>query len=346
MKTLKFITSLILTVMLTFTSCQDEIDSESGLNPNTNSANSTATSNFERSSMYDGSFDDFVDGISCSSILYPYTATVNNQEITLLSQLDLSIVLNILGAITNDDDSVVLHFPLTVKLSNYSEVIVNNQSEYNAIMDTCTEAEEKAKEAINCINIDYPVTILTFNVNAEQTGSFIVNSDESLYTYMSSMDDQERYSISYPITATLNGETTVEISSDLDLQARIDECTETENTMEEAEEDAKTLEEILADTTFKIESLLVAGIDTTSDFVDYTIAFSNDLKLMANNSLNTVEGTYTVDSELDVMLELSFIGNTSLNLFNKTWTVTSYDENTITLESTTTSLLKLVLTKQ
>ncbi|GAA4290352.1 hypothetical protein [Aestuariibaculum suncheonense] len=345
MKKLKFITSLVLAATLTLTSCQDEIDSESGLNPNTNSANSTATSNFERTSMYDGSFDDFVDGISCSSIMYPYTATVNNQEITLLSQLDLSLVLNILGAITNDEDTVILHFPLTVQLSNYTEATINSQAEYNALMDACTEAEANAEEAINCLNIDYPVTILTFDINAEQTGSFVVETDQALYTYMSSMGDDERYSISYPITATINGDSTIEISSDADLQTRIDECTATEKTMEEAEEDAKTLEEILADTSFKVESFLVAGIDTTSDFVDYTIAFSNDLSVVADNSLNTVNGSYMVDSELEVMLELSFLGNTSLNLLNKTWTVTNYDENTITLESSTTSLLKLVLVK-
>ncbi|MBD0825009.1 hypothetical protein [Aestuariibaculum marinum] len=346
MKKLKFITSLVLVATLTLTSCQDEIDSESGLNPNTNSANSTATSNFERSSMYDGSFDDFVDGMSCSSIMFPYTATVNNQEITLLSQLDFSLVLNILGELTNDEDAVILHFPITVKLSNYTEVVVNNQTEYDALMDACSEAEDNAEEAINCLEIDFPVTILTFDVNAEQTGSFVVESDQALYTYMSSMSEQERYSIDYPITATINSDTTIEISSDIDLQTRIDECLATEEAIEEAEEEAEELEDILVESSFRVESLIIAGIDSTNDFLGLTLEFYNDLSMMASNNSEDTNGEFSIGSELQVELKLTLLGlDTSLNLLSSSWVVTSFDEDTITLQNKSNSTAILVLKK-
>ncbi|MBD0832262.1 hypothetical protein [Aestuariibaculum sediminum] len=345
MKTLKFITSLVLTALLTLTSCQDEISEESGLNPNTNTANSAATNNFKRTAMYDGSFDDFLDGMSCSSVLFPVTATINNTEITLLSQLDYTTVINILGEFTNDDDAVVFKFPIRVKLSNYTEVEIKNQSEYDALMETCNEAEQNAEDAINCLEIDYPVTVLTFNINAEQTGSFVLQSNQELYSYMNNMNNDERYSIEYPFTATANGDSVVEITSDLDLQTRIEECSATEDTIEEAEENAKNLEVILADSTFKIESLIVAGIDTTNELVDYTIEFSNDLTVIAKNTTETVQGTYMVSSELDVILAINFTGNTQLEILNNNWVVKSFNENQITLESSTTTAIKLILTK-
>jgi hypothetical protein len=65
---IKTITGIALMAIFGFTSCQSEVDDVQGENPNTNAANSTTANNLKRTSMYDGSFDDFIDGASCSSI--------------------------------------------------------------------------------------------------------------------------------------------------------------------------------------------------------------------------------------------------------------------------------------
>lgn len=348
MKNLKLLTAILITSILSFTSCQDEIDVENGQNPNTNSSTSPTANNLERSSMYDGSFDDFLDGISCSSILLPVTATINNIEVTLINESDYQIVLNILGLLTNDDDSIELQFPLTVKLSNYTEVQVANQSEYDALIAACEEAEDNAEDAISCIDINFPITILTYSLNVEQTGRVVIETEQQLYTYMNNFGDDELFAIDYPITATLNGDssTVIEISSDLDLQARITECLGTEDTEEEAEENAKNLETILVDGLFKVESFVLAGIETANDYADYTIDFANDLSCTATNTvLDTVEGTYEVTSELEVFLSLSFTGNASFQLLNQTWEVTSYSTSSISLQSTTNAAVTLVLSQ-
>lgn len=348
MKNLKLLTAILISSILSFTSCQDEIDVENGQNPNTNSSTSPTANNLERSSMYDGSFDDFLDGISCSSILLPVTATINNIEVTLINESDYQIVLNILGLLTNDDDSIELQFPLTVKLSNYTEVQVANQSEYDALIAACEEAEDNAEDAISCIDIDFPITILTYSLNVEQTGRVVIETEQQLYTYMNNFGDDELFAIDYPITATLNGDssTVIEISSDLDLQSRITECLGTEDTEEEAEENANNLETILVDGLFKVESFVLAGIETANDYADYTIDFANDLSCTATNTvLDTVEGTYEVTSELEVFLSLSFTGNTSFQLLNQTWEVTSYSTSSISLQSTTNAAVTLVLSQ-
>lgn len=347
MKTLKLFTTILFISFLGFTSCQDEIDNENGQNPNTNSADSQTTSNLERSSMYDGSFDDFLDGISCSSILLPVVATVNGTQVSIVSQSDYQQVLNILGEFNNDDDTVTLQFPLSVRLSNYTEVVVTNQGEYDALIDACSEAENSGKAAINCLNIDFPIAILTYSLNLEQTGSIVIESEQELYTYMNNFGNDELFAVNYPITATLNDNTVVEITSDLDLQAQISECLANDDTMDEAEENANTLEGILVDGAFKVQSFVSAGVDTANDYANYTVDFANDLSCSAHNTVNTtindIEGTYTVTSELEVYLTLTFSGNSTFELLNNTWEVTSYSENSISLQSTTNASITLVL---
>ena len=115
MKTLKTITGIAAIALFGFTSCQSEVNEVDGQNPNTNGANSTATTNFKRTAMFDGSEDDMLDGTSCSSIVLPAVATVNGTRVTLLTQLDYQQVISILGQFNNDQDSVVLQFPLKVK---------------------------------------------------------------------------------------------------------------------------------------------------------------------------------------------------------------------------------------
>lgn len=349
MKTLKFISTIVLLSFLGFTSCQNEIDTENGQNPNTNSANSATANNLERSSMYDGSFDDFLDGMSCSSILFPVTATVNGTDVTLFSELDYSAVLDIIGQFNNDNDEVVLHFPLTVKLSNYTEVEVANQTEYNALMDACSEAENTKEDAINCLDIDFPITILTYNLNYDQTGSVVIESKEQLYTYMNNFSNDELFAIDYPITATLSDETVVNIASDSDLKAQIEECLSNDEAEQEASEQADALETILVNGTFKIESFISSGVNTATDYANYTIDFANDFSCTAKNTINTtienVQGTYEVASELDVFLTLNFTGNADFELLNNTWQVTNYSETSISLQSTTNAAITLVLSQ-
>ncbi|MEW4924944.1 hypothetical protein [Algibacter sp. 2305UL17-15] len=349
MKNFKLLTAILLVSILSFTSCQDEIDNENGNRENTNSASSPTANNLERSSMYDGSFDDFLDGMSCSSILLPVTATINNTQITIINESQYNLVLNILGEFTNDDDSIEFQFPLSVRLSNYTEVVVSNQTEYDALMNACEAAENEAKNAINCLNIDFPITILTFDLNVDQTGSVVIESEQQLYAYMNNFGDDALFSVNYPITATLNSDTVVEITSDMDLSTRINECLGIEDDMDEAEENADKLENILVEGTFKVESFVVAGVNTANDYADYTIDFANDLSCTAKNTANAaiedVQGTYTVASELDVFLSLAFSGNATFELLNNTWEVTSYSESSISLKSTTNAAITLVLTQ-
>lgn len=344
MKKLKIVTGIALMAILGFTSCQSEIDDVQGENPNTNSANSTTTTNLKRTSMYDGSFDDFLDGASCSSIVLPVTAKVNGVQVSILNQLDYQQVISIFGQSNNDQDTVVLQFPLKVKLSNYTEVIVTNQTEYNAILNACTSAEASGQDAISSVNISFPITILTYNLSLQQTGSVVITSEQQLYAYMSNVSSTELYSVNYPISVTIADGTKMMVSSDAELQAAITASLKTEAAIAAAVENRKKLETILVNGKFKVDSFINAGVNSATNYKDFTIDFANNLSITAVNLLNTtVNGTYTTSSELNVFLKLNFSGNASFALLNNTWKVTSFTASTITLQSSTNAAVTLVL---
>lgn len=344
MKKLKIVTGIALMVILGFTSCQSEVDDVQGENPNTNSANSTTTTNLKRTSMYDGSFDDFLDGASCSSILLPVTAKVNGVQVSILSQLDYQQVISIFGQLNNDQDTVVLQFPFKVKLSNYTEVTVANQTEYNAILNACTSAEASSQDAISSVNISFPITILTYNLSLQQTGSVVITSEQQLYTYMSNVSSTELFSVNYPISVTIADGTKMTVSSDAELQAAISASLKTEGTIALAVQNRKKLETILVNGKFKVDSYISSGVNSATNYKDFTIDFANNLSITAVNLLNTtVNGTYAISSELDVLLKLNFSGNASFTLLNNTWKVASFTASTITLQSSTNAAVTLVL---
>lgn len=351
MKNLKFITALFLTSLMTLTSCQDEIDNESGDNPNTNTSNSQTASNLERTSMYDGSFDDFLDGNSCSSILLPVTATVNGTEVTIVNQADYQQVIDILAQFNTDEDTVELQFPITITLSNYTQVVVENQSTYDGFIDVCQTLTAAGNEAITCLDIDFPITLLTYSLSLEQTGSVVLETEQQLYAYISDFGDDQLFAINYPITATVDasGNQGLTFNSDAEFQAAISDCLNVQGVEEQAAEDADALETILVDGLFQVQSVINAGVDTASDFAEFTIDFANDLSVVAENTVNVavqdVQGTYQVASQTEVFLDLTFTGNVTFNLLNQNWAVTSFNNTTISLQSTTNAALTLVLTQ-
>ncbi|MGA9638249.1 hypothetical protein [Flavobacterium sp.] len=342
MKKLRIITGMALLAVLGFTSCQSEVDEVQGENPN--SVNSTTGTNIKRVSMYDGSFDDFLDGASCSSIVLPVTAKINGTNVTLLSQLDYQQVISILGTYNDDQDTIIFNFPLKVKMSNYSEVTVNNQSEYDAIINACTSAESASEAAISCVSINFPITLLTYNLTFEQTGSIVIQSKQELYTYMYNANSNELFAVKYPITIKYSDNTTTTISSNGELQSSINECTAKDDAEDLAKENAEKIEKIMVDGAFKVQSFIKLGVDTTTDYKDYTIDFTNDFKIKATNVvLTTVNGTYALSSETDVFLQLNFTGNANFNLLNNNWKVTSFTSSTITLQSSANAAISLVL---
>jgi hypothetical protein len=349
MKTLKLISAIALTAILAFTSCQSEENSEVGTNPNANTSTSPTASNYQRAAMNDGSSDDFLDGNSCTELLFPLTATVNGQQITLLSKLDFSLVLNIIDHFNNDSDVVTFNFPIRVRTNAYAEVTINSQLELNTLKQECENATSQGNDAISCIDIQFPVTILTYGITLEQTGSVVVQSEKQLYTFMTDLQSDELFTINYPISATLSNGTNVQINSDAEFQNAISECIQFEDEKEQAANTANEVEAILSGTKFKVETFVKAGVNTANEYTNWSIEFTNDLKIVAKNVVNAalgeVNGTYTVSSETEAFLNINFASNTAVSALDNTWVISTYSDTLITLKSKTDASVTLAFKK-
>lgn len=346
MKTLKWITGIALMSIFSLTSCQNEVDEVQGDNPNTNTANSTTATNLKRVAMFDGSSDDFIDGSSCSALKFPFIAKVNGVSLTFISQLSFEQAISILGELNNNDDTVEIKFPVTLKMSDYTEVTVNSQAEYDVLVNNCEEAENDGEAAISSLDIKYPITLLTYDASLEQTGSVVITSQEQMYNYMINISSTEYFSVKYPISVTLADGSSEELNSDAELKASITAALNIESSMDEAAEDKEELEEILVNGTFKVNSFINAGANLTSTYLSYTIDFANDWKIKSMNALSTIAtGTYQLTADTDLYLQFGFAGSTDFSLFNNTWKVISFTDTTITLESKTNSAVKLILKK-
>lgn len=156
---------------------------------------------------------------------------------------------------------------------------------------------------------------------------------------MSNISSTELFSVNYPISVTIADGTKTTVLSDAELQAAITASLKTEVAMEEAVQNRKKLETILVNGKFKVDSFVNAGVNSAANYKDFTI----DLSVKAMNLLNTkVNGTYALQSELNVFLKLNFSENASFDLLNNSWKVTSFTASTVTLQSTTNAGLTLV----
>ncbi len=349
MKTIKFLTIITLTALIGFTSCQSEENEQVGNNPNANAPTSETAKKFKRTGMNDGSNDDFLDGNSCAEVLFPVTATVNGQEVTITNAIDYNLVLEIMDEFNDDDDTVVFNFPITVRLSNYTEIVITSQSELEDLNDKCEEASDDMEDAISCAKIDFPISVVTYNIDLEQTGTVVIESEKQLYSFVDDLDSNELFSVKYPINVTLSNGTSVQVNSDDDFEEAVEECTSYEEEEEAAEEAADELESIVSKATFTVESFIKAGVDTAQDYAEYTIEFTNEEKLRAKNTVNTtledIEGEYEVDSDTRVLLEIEFENGTSLSALNNEWVVDTYSNTLITLQSKVDASITLTFKK-
>jgi hypothetical protein len=191
--------------------------------------------------------------------------------------------------------------------------------------------------------------MLTYKISLGQTGSVVVQSEKQLYTFMTDLQGDELFSVNYPISATLSNGTAVQISSDAEFQSTISECIQYEEEEDQAAETAVEVEAILSGTKFKVESFMTAGVDTANDYVDYSIQFTNDLKVVAKNVVNVtlsdIEGTYAVSSETEAFVNIDFASNTAVSALGNDWVVATYSETLVTFKSKTDASVTLAFKK-
>ncbi|NHF58184.1 hypothetical protein FK220_002445 [Flavobacteriaceae bacterium TP-CH-4] len=324
----------LLAVAMTFTACQtDPVDNQEPNEETTMVASSATAQLIARTASNDGSFDNIVDGSSCFDIRFPYTVSVNGLEITINSEQDLYLIEKIFDAVDGDDDILDIIFPVTVTLADYSEITIEGVEDLRELAAECTEGGDD--DDIECIDFIYPITLFTFDINSQQTGSVTVESDRELRRFFAGLGPNDLIGIDFPIELEMYDGTKVTVDS---YQELADALERAKNACDEDDDDdyndddftKERLDNLLVECPWWVRDVRRDNLNQTDQYLEYLMNFTEDGTVTVTGSAGgTVTGTWeTRITDWRVALVLEF--ETMID-FNLEWFVYEIDEDKIKL---------------
>ena len=189
MKIFKPILIVLLGFLLTITSCRTEDDLiidppiEAAI-----TANSYVANLISRTTSNDGSMDNIIDNASCFSVELPVIVTVNDIEIEINNNAGYQDIEDIIDLFDDDIDSIIISYPITVVLTDFSTEILYSDSEL-AVLSTNCNGENEDDDDIECIDFQYPISASVFNEDAELIETIIIINDNSMYDFIDDLDE-------------------------------------------------------------------------------------------------------------------------------------------------------------
>ncbi|MGB3150340.1 MAG: hypothetical protein WBB27_06715 [Maribacter sp.] len=288
----------LLVTALSFNSCQDEFEEiNTGDEPQAIMANSTTAVLVKNTATRDGSFDNIVDGASCIDIKFPYTVEVNGLEVTINSRQDLKLIEIIFDEIDDDVDLLEIFFPITITSGDFTEITINGIDDLRELAEQCKEGGED--DDIECVDFVYPMTLFTFDINLEQTGNVVVESDKDLRIFFGGLDNNDLVSFDFPITLELYDGSKVEVNGNEELARVIenskDACDEDDDDdYNDDDFDDERLDLFLTQCTWLVKEIRRNDVEQTPQYVDYAFNFMEDgtVNVKDRAGLN-IDGTWS-----------------------------------------------------
>ncbi|WP_318311865.1 hypothetical protein [Flagellimonas crocea] len=324
----------IVVLVLGVSSCQEEYEEIGGGNEEqTISANSNTAVLIQKTSSNDGSYDNIVDGASCFAVQFPYTVNVNGVEVTIDSKSDLEVIEEIFDEFDDDDNVLDIVFPITITLSDFSEITIENQDELQLMARECLEGG--GDDDIECIDFVYPITLFTFDLQNQLSGEAQVESDKDMRIFFAELEENQLISVQFPITLKKYDGTEVLIESNEALAAALEmaknECDEDDdNNYNDDDFSKEGLDELLTSCPLEVRQVIREELDNTTQYFERLLTFSDDgTVVMSNYTTADVTGTWSTEmTDSGVMLSLEF---ETLIDFNLQWHVYQLEEGVIKL---------------
>ncbi|KFF02959.1 hypothetical protein [Flavobacterium reichenbachii] len=310
-------------------SCQNETEEQNSNAEGTVTKVSPLTSYLQRVAMVPTVQDNIIDNSSYCTIKFPYTVTVNNENITLNTAADYQKVLNNINASTTDDDDVKIDFPVTMVYYNYIEKFIPNQSDFNTLIDYWNLYPDLLSK-INGLNINYPITINSYNSSNQIASSVSITSDQTFFNFIKNLNDSEYISLRYPITIRDYNSQTKSIASNLDfenaIKYAIDYCPEN-----------NTASLQFAETITKGSWTIPYFFDDsekTSSYSGYSFVFKSDKSVVAAKAGISETGQWDNTSYYGVQeLKIKFNSELLSKLNNNNWKLFEFNNSQIRLRN-------------
>ena len=331
-KKVAFISLLI--IAMTFTSCQEEFEElPNSEDQTTITASSSTAQLIIQTSSNDGSFDNIVDGSSCIAVQFPYKVNVNGLEITIDSIEDLKLIEEIFDELDDDNDILDIIFPINITLSDFSEITINGIEGLRELARECVEGGND--DDIECIDFVYPLTFFTFDINKQQTGSVVVESDRDMRRFFHELGENDVVSLDFPVKLKLYDATEITVTNHAELATAINNA---KNACDEDDDDdyndddfnKERLDSYLIECPFIVREVNRNNQDQTEQYFEYAINFkeNGEVKVFDRQG-NILNGTWSTKvGEERVLLTLNF---ETLVDFSLEWAVYEIGEGRIKL---------------
>ena len=286
--------------------------------------NSVVANLMQRTALNDGSDDNIIDRASCITVQLPVNLVVNNLPIVINEEDDYNTIEAIFDESDSDTDTLIINFPISIILEDFTEFSVNTESELNSFRDNCA-GENEEDEDIECIDFNYPISFSTYNTLIDELDSESVDSDKELYEFIDAIEDYLVVNINFPILLSLYDGTFESVSNLNDLESAIqdviNDCDEDDDFDFDEDDNIDASEQEFIDLLvlcpWEIEELEVNDQDVEDQFEDYRFTFNLDGTAVATDAEGTdFNGTWIVSTNNGLRLTIQFDDFTSIN---NTW---------------------------
>lgn len=318
-------------------SCQDSIpetieeDTTVQLQSNTNLSDLLS-----RVALKDGSKDNIIDRANNMTIVLPITVVVNGLEINVITENDYQLIENAIEANSDDDDIVNILFPIDIILSDYTQVTVLNQAEFNTYVSQGTD-ENEFDDDIECMDFLYPITFEVLAVNGAIPATIVITNDAELFDLIDKLDDYASINFNFPITLITFDDIEI-IATDLDslefaIENNIDSCDEDDD-FDFNDDDVDVLFDFLNNGNWIIDEYATDDEDFTEDYNGYVFDFDSNFNVEANNGTATVSGTWAIDNTNpnNLLVVFDFGTFAPLDALNESWIISESDFDNLALE--------------
>jgi hypothetical protein len=312
-------------------------------------ASSTVADLINRTSLNDGSEDNIVDGSSCTQLALPITVQVNGLELTLDSKEDFNTVEHIIDQFDDDDDIIKILFPITVILADHSELKLNNEDDFEDLVDQCTE--DGSDDDIECVDFKFPLEISVYDSENQISDVITIDNDKEMHDFIDELDEEDVAGFVFPITVVLSDGTEMQVSDndaleDI-LENAINDCDEDDdNDHNDDDVDNTELKNVLMDGQWEI-SYFFDEEDETDDYSGYTFTFLDGGVAKAQKGDMITNGSWYANGDDGTLeLQLDFGSSSPLDELEDDWDVIKYDENQIDLGDDDSSSESLIFKKK
>jgi len=174
----------------------------------------------------DGSNDNIIDFANCFNLKLPITVIANGTEVDVDINEDFDLIRTIFDQSTTDTDIIEIEFPVTAILTDYSEVVLNNQNEFDTLSNTCNDENEQDDD-IECVDFLYPLSFTVFNTITEQTNQINIQNDHELYVFVENLNVDDVASLNFPVTLIFSDGAQETVNNLEELEILIDSVKDT-----------------------------------------------------------------------------------------------------------------------